>query len=445
MKKEIDMLSGSLWRKIILFALPIVTTSIMQQLFNSCDTAIIGRFGANGALAAVGTNGEIAAMFVSLSAGLAVGANVLISRFIGAGESGRIKNAVYTSVLTALVAGMILLLFGELSVLPLLRLIHTPDAILSDAVTYLRIYLLSVPFLMLYDFGAAIFRARGDSKRPLIVLTVSGVVNVLLDLLFVIGFKMNVIGVALATVLATAVSAVSVIVLLLREEGEYKLTRGTIEKSDMKQIVQIGIPAALQGAVFCLANIFVQSAVNTFGPDAVAGSAVAMTFEYFAYYVITSLGQAATTFVSQNFAAHQLDRCRKITVICLILSFISCALLTVPLSVFCHGASSLFTQNTNEIEMSCQRILLILVFEPICTFYEIPAGALRGLGYSALPAAETIIGTCLFRIIWVFTVFRHFDSLQSLYIVFPITWVVTSLLVMGSYLHLRKRMIISEF
>jgi len=162
------------------------------------------------------------------------------------------------------------------------------------------------------------------------------------------------------------------------------------------------------------------------------------------YYVITSLGQAATTFVSQNYAAHQLDRCRKVTVICLILSFISCALLNVPLSVFCHGVSSLFTQNTSEIEMSCQRILLILVFEPICTFYEIPAGALRGLGYSALPAAETIIGTCLFRIIWVFTVFRHFDSMQSLYIVFPITWAVTSLLVIGCYLYLRKRSLVSK-
>ncbi len=438
MKKEIDMLNGSLWSKIILFALPIVTTSIIQQLFNSCDTAIIGRFGDNGALAAVGTNGEIVAMFVSLSAGLAVGANILISRFIGAGEKHMITKAVYTSVMTALISGFVLLILGELSAMPLLKLIHTPDDILSDALTYLRIYLFSVPFLMLYDFGAAVFRARGDSKRPLIVLTASGAVNVLLNLLFVIIFKMNVVGVALATVIATSVSAVIVIILLIRENNEYELTWCGISISDVKQIVKIGIPAALQGAVFCLANIFVQAAVNTFGSDAVAGSAVSMTFEYLAYYVITSIGQTATTFVSQNYAANKIDRCRKITRICLLLSFASCAIMTVPLSVFCHGVSSLFTQNANEIEMSCTRIMLILFFEPICTFYEIPAGALRGFGYSALPAIETIIGTCLFRIVWVFTVFKYFDTLQSLYVVFPITWVVTLVLVFGSYVLFEK-------
>lgn len=433
MKKEIDMLNGSLWGKIILFALPIVTTSIIQQLFNSCDTMIIGRFGEEGALAAVGTNGEIAAMFVSLSAGLAVGANVLISRFIGAGEWSRVSRAISTSVMTALISGIVLLISGELSASLLLELIHTPDEIIPDAVTYLRIYLLSVPFLMLYDFGEAVFRARGDSKRPLIVLTASGAVNVLLNLLFVIVFKMNVAGVALATVIATAMSAVTVIALLLRDDSEYRFTWSRFCKADMIRIIKIGIPAALQGAVFCLANIFAQAAVNSFGADAVAGSAIAMTFEYFAYYTITSLGQSATTFVSQNSAAHQFARCRKVTGICLILSFISCAVLTIPLTIFCHEASSLFTQSAGEIEMSCRRIMLILAFEPVCTFYEIPAGALRGLGYSALPAMETIIGICLFRIVWVFTVFPNFGTLHSLYIVYPISWAVTSLLVLGSY------------
>lgn len=426
MENSIDMLSGSLTKKIVKFALPIVLTSIVQQLFNSADTAIIGRFGESGALAAVGTNGETVAMLVSLSSGLAVGANVLISRLIGSGRLGSIRRAVSTSVITAVIFGTFLAAAGALCAMPLLKLINTPEDILSEAVTYLRVYCLSVPCLMLYDFGAAVFRSRGDSKRPLIALVISGVVNILLNLIFVVIFKMNVVGVALATVIATAISAGIVIFWLIREKGEFRLTLRMFDWSCFAQMIRIGVPAALQGAVFCFANIFIQASVNRFGSAAVAGSAVAMTFEYFTYYAITSLGQAATTFISQNYAAGRLDRCRRTLLICMALSFVSCAAMTVPLSVFCHQASAVFTSDPQEIEMSCTRIMLILLFEPICTFYEIPAAAMRGVGWSALPAAETIIGTCLFRIVWVFTVFEHFQPLRSLYVVFPITWVVTS-------------------
>lgn len=426
MENSIDMLNGPLLKKIVRFALPIVMTSIVQQLFNSADTAIIGRFGESGALAAVGTNGEIVAMLVSISAGLAVGANVLISRFIGSGKKENIRGAVSTSIITAIFFGVVLGVIGELSAVPLLKLINTPAEILDDAAGYLRIYCLSVPFLMLYDFGAAVFRSRGDSKGPLVALIISGAVNVVLNLFFVIVCKMNVTGVALATVIATALSAAIVIFRLIREKGDFGLVLCRPDKSSFLYIIRIGVPAALQGAVFCFANIFVQASVNKFGASAAAGSAVAMTFEYFAYYAITSLGQSATTFISQNYAANKPERCKKTLRICLILSFVSCAAMTVPLSLFCRQASAVFTSVPEEIDMSCARIMLILLFEPICTFYEIPAAAMRGLGCSALPAVETVIGTCLFRIVWVFTVFEHFGTLQSLYIVFPITWAVTS-------------------
>lgn len=426
MENSIDMLNGPLLKKIVRFALPIVMTSIVQQLFNSADTAIIGRFGESGALAAVGTNGEIVAMLVSISAGLAVGANVLISRFIGSGKTENIRGAVSTSIITAIFFGVVLGVIGEFSAVPLLKLINTPAEILDDAAGYLRIYCLSVPFLMLYDFGAAVFRSRGDSKGPLVALIISGAVNVVLNLFFVIVCKMNVTGVALATVIATALSAAIVIFRLIREKGDFGLALRRPDKSSFLYIIRIGVPAALQGAVFCFANIFVQASVNKFGAAAAAGSAVAMTFEYFAYYAITSLGQSATTFISQNYAANKPERCKKTLRICLILSFVSCAAMTVPLSLFCRQASAVFTSVPEEIDMSCARIMLILLFEPICTFYEIPAAAMRGLGCSALPAVETVIGTCLFRIVWVFTVFEHFGTLQSLYIVFPITWVVTS-------------------
>lgn len=438
MKKEVDMLNGSLWNKIILFALPIVTTSIVQQLFNTTDTAIIGKFGENGALAAVGTNGEIVAMLVSLSAGLSIGANVLISHYIGAGRKEKIGTAVATSIAVAVISGIILAIIGYTAALPLLKLINTPHDILNYAVIYLRIYCISIPFLMIYDFGSAIFRARGDSKRPLIALIISGAINVVLNLLFVIAFHMNIVGVALATVIATAFSAMIVIYWLFHEKDEFRLTLCGYHKSYFMQIIRIGIPAALQSAVFCFANVFVQASVNKFGSDVVAGSAIAMTFEYFAYYAITSFGQAATTFISQNYAAGKLSRCKKTLRICLLLSFLSCAFITVLLTIFRDQASGIFTSSVQEIEASCTRIMLILIFEPICSFYEIPASAMRGFGYSTIPAIETIIGICLFRIIWIFTIFRYFGTLSSLYIVFPITWIVTSLIVVISYIILKR-------
>lgn len=439
MKNSIDMLNGPLTRRIIQFALPIVLTSIVQQLFNSADTAIIGRYGEKGALAAVGTNGETVAMLVSLSAGLAIGASVLASGLIGSGETAKIRRAVSTSVIAAMILGAALAVIGTFSAEPLLRLINTPAEILPDACDYLRVYCLAVPFLTVYDFGAAVLRSCGDSKRPLAALIVSGAVNVLLNLVFVIVCKMNVVGVGLATVIATALSAAIVLFWMIREPGDFKLTLRLFDTACFVRIVCVGIPAALQGAVFCFANIFVQSCVNQFGADAVAGSAVAMTFEYFTYYAIISLGQAATTFISQNYAAGNYDRCKKTLGICLVLSFVSCSAMTVPLSVFCRQASSLFTSDPQEIEMSCLRIMLILVFEPICSFYEIPAAAMRGVGWSALPAIETVAGTCLFRIAWVFTVFARFRDLHSLYIVFPITWVVTSAMVGASCFFVFRR------
>lgn len=377
--KGTDMLNGPLAGKIIIFALPILLTSVVQQLFNSADTAVIGRFGEKGALAAVGTNGEIAALIVSLSAG--------------------------TAVLSSVIFGVILAALGELVSKPLLALINTPEEIFSDARTYLQIYILSVPFLLIYDFGAAIFRLDGNSRTPIFILLVSGGINVVLNLIFVILLRMNVTGVAAATVISTALSAGAVLFLLVRESSYLRPSFSCPDKENVREIVRIGLPAALQGAVFCFANIFVQAAVSSFGADAAAGSAVAMTFEYFAYYAITSLGQAATTFISQNYAAHNYSRCKKTLAVCTLMSFIACAALTVPLTVFRYGASGLFTSSEGEIEMSCIRIMLILIFEPICTFYEIPASAMRGLGYSAVPAAETVIGTCLFRIVWIFTAF----------------------------------------
>ena len=304
-RHSLDMLHGSLIKKILLFALPIAASSILQQLFNSADTAVAGQFGNADALAAVGTNGEIVALIVGICVGIAVGANVLIAKFIGAGERHRISGAVHTAMAFSVVFGILFTILGQFTARPLLALIHTPEDIMTSATNYLKVYFLGVPFLSVYNFGSAILRSKGDSKRPLAALILSGIINVLLNLFFVVVCKLSVIGVALATDISTAVSAFFVVFWLCREPDEFRLSvrKCRIEWKYLSSILRIGIPAAIQSAVFCVANIFVQSAINTFGSSAAAGSAISMNFEYIAYYVNTAFGQAATTFTSQNYAA----------------------------------------------------------------------------------------------------------------------------------------------
>ncbi len=433
---SIDMLHGPLTGRLILFALPIAFSSMLQQLFNAADTAVAGRFANADALAAVGTNGEIVALLVSLSAGLAVGANVLIARLIGEGKTAQISDVLHTSLLFALIFGLSGAFLGQWIARPLLLAIRTPETVLVDAVCYLRIYFAGYPFLMLYDFCAAILRARGDSRSPFLALTLSGVVNVLLNLFFVIVCGLGVSGVAIATGLSTALSALLLLVGLCRADDEFHLSFHSlrIHREYLLPLLSLGVPAAIQGAVFCLANIFVQASVNSFGAIATAGSTIAMNFEYFGYYMITAFGQAATTFTGQNYAAGNLSRCKRILLTCLWEAVLFSAVITVPITLWRPFFSGLFSNDREVIAAACVRILLILSLEPFCGLYEVPAGVLRGTGHSALPAALTILGTCVLRIVWIFTVFARFGTLESLFVAFPVSWLVTALLVWGSLL-----------
>ena len=294
--------------------------------------------------------------------------------------------------------------------------------------------------MLLYDFGSAVLRARGDSRYPFIALTLAGVVNVLLNVFFVVILHIGVAGVAIATDISTALSA-GMVVWRLRKElsGNCFLHDGVVHiHSDyVMQILKTGIPSAIQGAVFCFANIFVQASVNSFGAVTIAGSTIAMNFEYFAYYVITAFGQTATTFTSQNYAANQKKRCRRILWICLIASTLFSLVIIEPIILFRTGFSGLFSTEQEVIQNACIRIMCILFFEPICSLYEIPAGALRGAGHSALPAVMTVIGTCAFRIIWICTVFRVHTKLEVLYSAFPISWVITIMLIVGCFVVVR--------
>ena len=431
---EMDMLHGPLLGKILLFTLPIALSSMLQQLFNAADTSIVGYFGNSDALAAVGTNGEIIALIVTLSSGLSIGANVLAASQIGKSKWNDLWETAQTSMVLAVLIGVLGLVAGQFAARPVLKLIQTPEEILFSAESYLRIYLLGYPFLLLYDFGAALLRARGDSRYPFVVLVVSGAANVFLNLLFVVVFHLNVEGVAIATDLSTMFSALMVLY-RLKKDPMFHLSPGRpwIRWDYGKEILKMGIPSAIQGAVFCFANIFVQAAVNGFGPTAIAGSTIAMNFEYFAYYGITAFGQTTTTFTSQNYAAGQIGRCRKILGICLASSILCSLFMIVPMVLWQRTFSGLFSSDTSVIQSASVRIMCILFYEPICSLYEIPSGTLRAAGHPVCPAVAAITGTCIFRILWICTIFQKYHTLKMLYHAFPISWVLTILLVAISF------------
>lgn len=437
---EIDMLHGPLVKKLLLFTLPIALSSILQQLFNAADTAVVGYFGNQDALAAVGTNTEIVALIVTLSSGLSIGANILVAGLIGKNRREEIPAAIRTTEILAVLIGIMGMAVGQFIAEPLLRLIQAPDSILRDAVRYLRIYFLGYPFLLLYDFGSAILRAQGDSRYPFLALLFSGIANIGLNLFFVIVFHMGVAGVAVATGISNALSALIVMRRLSGENRRYSTASGAkFSLRGAGEILKTGVPSAVQGAVFCLANIFVQASINGFGETAIAGSTVAMNFEYFTYYVITAFGQTATTFTGQNHAAGQKERCKRILRLCLLLSTL-CSSIPIFTIVLCRNFfSGLFTPDPTVIENAAVRILCILLFEPVCNLYEIPAGVLRGSGHALYPAISTMLGTCAFRIVWIFTAFRANPTLPMLYYAFPLSWAVTILLVDVGFLVLRWR------
>lgn len=432
--KNIDMLTGSLYKNILFFTVPIALSSMLQQLFNAADTAIVGLFDTSASLAAVGTNGEIIALIVSLSSGLSVGVNVLIARQIGQHKEHNMRSMIQSAMLLAVIIGVAGLIVGQCISAPLLMFIKTPSDILDTAIIYLRVYFIGYPFLILYDFASAVLRAYGNSRYPFWTLTLSGIANVFLNLVFVVVFKLGVSGVAAATAISTMLSALLMIYRLQKDISAFpfSFSRRDIHINYIRDVLEIGIPSAIQGAVFCFANIFVQASVNSFGASAIAGSTIAMNFEYFAYYVITAFGQTATTFTSQNHSAGQNKRCKKILCICMIFSALSSLIIIEPLVIFRGFFTGFFSAEQTVIQEAFLRIMCILFFEPLCSFYEIPAGVLRGTGHSLYPAVATITGTCCFRIIWIYTVFRQYCQLSILYYAFPVSWVLTiSLIITG--------------
>lgn len=439
--REIDILNGSLVDKIILFALPLAASSILQQLFNSADVAVVGKFAGSEALAAVGANGAVINLLVNLFVGLSVGANVVISTFIGKGEEQNIKKAVHTSILIAILSGLFLMIIGITFAKMILTAMSTPGNIIDLAVKYLRIYFSGMPFIMLYNFIASIFRSKGDTKRPLFALTISGIVNVLLNLFFVVVLHMNVEGVAIATVISNIISSSILLYWLKKEKGAFGLEIRCLKISVniVKSMAKIGVPAGVQGMVFSFSNVIIQSALNGLGSVAVAASAAALNYEYFAYFVLSSFSQAGVTFISQNYGAGNRERCRRVVKSCLVLGMASTIVTCGIFIVFSRPLVGIFTSDTAVADLAIIRIKYILTFELINVTIEVLSGCMRGLGYSFVPACVCVLGICGFRILWIYTVFQKALTFESLMMVYPSSWAITVIAIIISFILVKKR------
>lgn len=432
---DIDMLHGPLWGKIMLFALPLAFTGMLQQLFNAADVAVVGQFCGNEAMAAVGSNAPIIGLMLNLFIGVSIGCNVVLSQMTGRGDQKGIHDAAHTAVLFALLSGFFILAAGEALTIPLLQLVGVPENVLPYSAIYLRIYFTGMPVIILYNFESAIFRSQGDTKTPLICLAVSGVLNVFLNVFFVTQMDMSSDGVALATVISNCVSAILLFVHLLHTDlpVRLRLKDFRITKKVLGQMLQIGVPSGLQSMVFSISNICIQSAVNSLGSDVMAASSAAFNIEVLAYYVINSFGQASTTFIGQNYGAGNLRRCREVTRKSLILDLIFTAGISSFLLVFKRQALGLFNSDPEIIRLGAIRMQMILLFEPANVLIEVFSGSLRGYGHSLEPAIITFTGVCGIRITWVFTVFRYYRTFEWLVAAFPLSWCVTAVILIICY------------
>ena len=440
-RKSLDMLSGSLWDKIILFAVPLAFTGVLQQLFNAADVAVLGRYVSNEAMAAVGTDVPVIGTVVSLAMGLALGANVIVARFIGMKDEAAANRGVHTAFALALILGLVIAAIGEIFCSEIMALLSVPDSVSEHASDYLRVFLLGLPFITVYNFLAAVFRSNGDTNTPLMALIVATVFNIAGNLFFVVVIPMGAAGVALATALANGLAAGILFVKQLKMPGVLHLEFSRLlqlDKPSLNAMVRIGLPAGIQGMVFSLSNMIIQAAINNLGADAMAGSVAAFTIEINVYCFINAFGLAATTFVSQNYGAGNLARCRRATWVSVWINFAATALLIVVVIAFAHRMLSFFSESEAVIALGIVRIWYVVLPELINVVMETVSDAMRGYGYSLPPAMVTLVCICSIRILWVYTVFPASPTFDTLMMVYPISWLVTMTLLVVLYFRHQK-------
>lgn len=439
--KEMDMLNGGIAGKLIMFAIPLACSSILQQLFNSADVAVVGRFAGDKALAAVGSCVALVGIFVNLNVGLSVGPNAVLANLIGQQQRKRINGMVHTILTFGVLAGIVLMFTGMAVARLVLEASGTPASVIDEALLYIRIYFISIPFMVIYNFGSAILRSYGDSRRPMYYLLASGTVNVILNLIFVICFSMGVEGVAIATLISNILSAALVLIHLYRREDEFQFRfhQMRIEKNNLKKILIIGVPAGIQGAIFSVSNVFIQSGINSFGENAIAGSSLALNFEYFTYDIAVAFAQAAVTFTGQNYGAGNLKRCKKIFWECMLFGIGFTQILCIIFLIWDDFFVGIYTTSTAVAAFGLSRLHHVCSLEGLTATYEVESAALRGMGKSLEPSIITVLGTVVFRVIWLLTVFKMVPTYEMLMNVYVASWIFTGGLLLLIYLkHMGK-------
>lgn len=426
-KYEIDMCSGPFLGKILMFYIPLMLSGVLQLLFNAADIIVVGRFAGHVALSAVGSTSSLINLLVNFFMGLSIGANVLVARFYGAGQKKELSEMVHTAILTSVISGIILLILGVIISGPALRLMGTPDDVIAQSTLYMRIYFCGMPFFMAYNFGAAVLRAVGDTKRPLYYLSVAGVINVILNLIFVIVFSLDVAGVALATAISQAVSAVLVLRCLIRSDADYKLELNKLQivKDKLFKMMQIGLPAGLQSSLFSISNVLIQSSVNSFGSIAMAGNTAASNIEGFVYTAMNAFSQTVVSFTGQNYGAQKYKNISKVLLICQ--GLVAAVGLVFGNVAYLGGGLllKLYSTDPEVIQFGLLRMSIICTTYCLCGMMDTMVGALRGLGCSIMPTIVSLTGACLFRVVWIYTIFAEYQTLSSLYISYPISWALT--------------------
>lgn len=439
-KYEIDMVNGTIMPKLITFAIPLMLSGILQLLFNAVDIIVVGRFSGSQSLAAVGSTSSLINMLTNLFIGISLGANVLAARFYAAGKHKEMSETVHTSILTAFISGVLMIFVGIFFSRPALELMDTPSDVIELATLYMRIYFVGMPFFMLYNYGAAILRAVGDTKRPLIFLVVSGVTNACLNLLLVIVFKMDVAGVAIATVISQMISCVLVLICLYKTDAVYQLRfkKLRIKWEYLGQIFRIGIPAGIQSTLISFSNVLLQSSVNSFGSIAMAGYTAANNVLSFLYMGANSITQACMSFTSQNYGARKPKRMDKVLIDGLILQVVICLTLGVLAYVFGNQVSNIYTDDPNVIKCSVEILALTTVPYFLCGFMDTFPGVLRGMGRSTVPMILCLLGTVGVRILWIYCFFPHNRTLGYLFVSYPVSWIATIVMQLIYYIFIRK-------
>ena len=422
------MTQGAIFPKLLEFSVPLIFSSILQLLFNAADIVVVGRFAGDNSLAAVGSTGSLINLLVNLFMGLSIGTNVLAANYFGQKNKNKLQETVHTSMLISVISGIILTIIGVIFTTPILEFMQTPEEVLKLASIYLRIYFYGITSSMIYNFGSALLRAQGDTKRPLLILLLSGIVNIILNLIFVINFKLDVAGVAYATVISQTISAIIVVIILLKEDNDFKLNlkKLSINPHIFAKLVKIGVPAGFQGIMFSFSNIIIQSAINSFGPILIAGNSAAISLEGFVYTSMNGFSQGALTFTSQNLGAGKKDRIKKVVIISQF-SIIVIGLVLGWLGIlFDNQLLSIYSKSPDVINAGKIRVFVIFSTYFLCGIMDAMANSIRGCGHSLLPAIVTIFCVCFFRIFYLATFFRipQFHSPFYIFLSYPVSWFI---------------------